>query len=85
MSEPVKLAVRTPREELQAVVVAQLEDLLEHARAGHVESFLVLFETSDFEGMNWRSAGTMSRSQTIGRIEILKQKLLLELLLEDDE
>ena len=78
--DPVRLSVRTPREEFHAVVVKQLEDLLEAAKAGRIESLLAIFETSDYDGMNWRSSGTLNRSQTVGRIEILKQVLIRELL-----
>jgi hypothetical protein len=80
--EPIRLAARTPREELQGVIVETLEDLLARAKKGELESLLVMFETSDFEGMNWKSCGTLHRSQTIGRIDILKHILLNELLLE---
>jgi hypothetical protein len=80
VSESVRLATRTPREDLQETIVGQLERLLERARRGELESFAAMYETSDFEGMNWIGGSTLSRSQTIGRFEILKARLIHELL-----
>lgn len=82
MSEPVRLAVKTPHEEIGAVVVPILEDLLERAKRGELESFLVLFETTEADEMCWRTAGSLCRSKTIGRIEILKARLLHDLIVE---
>lgn len=85
MSEPVRLAVKTPHEQLRDVAVPMLEDLLERAKRGELESLLLLFEAADFDGMQWRTAGTLGRSQTVGRIEILKARLLLDLFHEEEE
>ena len=39
-----------------------------------------MYETRDYDGMQWGSAGTLNRSQTVGRIEILKAVLIRDLL-----
>lgn len=85
MSEPVRLAVKTPHEEIGEVIVPILEDLLERAKRGELESFLVLFETTESDDMFWKTAGSLCRSRTIGRIEILKARLLHEMLSEEGE
>jgi hypothetical protein len=81
---PVRLAVKTPHEQFSEAAVEVLEDLLARAKRGEMESLLVLFEGADFDGMQWRTAGSLGRSQTIGRIEILKARMLLDLFQEEE-
>lgn len=84
MSGPVRLAAKTPNEQLADVAVPLLEGLLERARRGELDSLLIMFETSDFDGMQWQTAGSLGRSQTVGRIEILKARLMHELIVGED-
>jgi hypothetical protein len=81
---PLRLAVQTPHEQLRDVAVPLLEELLARARRGELDSLLVLFETADYDGMQWRTAGSMSRSQTMGRIEILKSRMMYDLIAAEE-
>jgi hypothetical protein len=82
---PLKLAAKPPNEQLAEVAIPMLEELLERARRGELDSLLIMFETSDYEGMHWKTAGSLGRSQTIGRIEILKARMLHELIAGEGE
>jgi hypothetical protein len=80
--DPIRLATTTPKDDIRQAAVGVLEELLVRARRGEIESLLVLYEATDYEGMQWYRPSSLSMSQTIGRIEIMKANLL-RMLVED--
>lgn len=72
MSEPLKLVVKSPADEIRADVLDILREQLARAEAGEIDSVLVVFKYPDG---HWghRHSGVVGFSEAIGQIETIKQ------------
>jgi hypothetical protein len=80
MSPPriVALAPRpTAVDEIKAQIIKDLEEALADARAGHLESVVIIAKCLDGHWYDRRS-GTQAFPEAIGRLEIIKQGWITE-------
>lgn len=80
-----QIVIKSPKNELRKEIVDELENLLKLAKMGKIETFLCLYETTDYEGMQWTDFGSLSPMHTVGGIELLKQIVINNVKLEDNQ
>lgn len=87
MSAPLREIV-TPRAEVRADIVRDLEVLLERARRGEVDSFLWFADFAGSARMSWGSSGSATARDgvaLIGRLEVLRHAVLTQFTMEGVE
>lgn len=75
-ADPVQLAVTPHREVLRQHIEERLVELLEDVRAGKIDALLLVYGEADSTDLGMWSGGPRPLSETIGLLELLKDRLI---------